>query len=200
MAAWPRSSPVHFPRGNAPGPRLCAPSFSPACVLNRPAHNASVKCDRMRSQKLRRRPDTCHAFHPEVRQVGEHRAGLSSTPGTSAVHTRPLFLHTSCLWCAHPETQPGGSPFLARGHHASDTWAGLELRWRWAFGFPQTSPQHAFLLAVLHGSCSPCSPSRRQGEHSHHATLAAHTLIPCLLLFPRKTPRTAAALPSSAPL
>uniref|UniRef100_A0A670JKV3 Calcium voltage-gated channel auxiliary subunit alpha2delta 4 n=1 Tax=Podarcis muralis TaxID=64176 RepID=A0A670JKV3_PODMU len=29
------------------------------------AHNASVKCDRMRSQKLRRRPDTCHAFHPE---------------------------------------------------------------------------------------------------------------------------------------
>ena len=30
------------------------------------AHNASVKCNRMRSQKLRRRPDTCHAFHPEV--------------------------------------------------------------------------------------------------------------------------------------
>ncbi|KFV83842.1 Voltage-dependent calcium channel subunit alpha-2/delta-4, partial [Struthio camelus australis] len=29
------------------------------------SHNASVKCDRMRSQKLRRRPDTCHAFHPE---------------------------------------------------------------------------------------------------------------------------------------
>ncbi|ETE74036.1 Voltage-dependent calcium channel subunit alpha-2/delta-3, partial [Ophiophagus hannah] len=44
--------------------------FSPAipctgfCV-----HNSSVKCDRMRSQKLRRRPDTCHAFHPEVRSV-----------------------------------------------------------------------------------------------------------------------------------
>ncbi|KAG8509203.1 Voltage-dependent calcium channel subunit alpha-2/delta-4 [Galemys pyrenaicus] len=30
-----------------------------------PAHNTSVKCDRMRSQKLRRRPDSCHAFHPE---------------------------------------------------------------------------------------------------------------------------------------
>ncbi|KAG8138357.1 hypothetical protein E2320_004257 [Naja naja] len=29
-------------------------------------HNSSVKCDRMRSQKLRRRPDTCHAFHPEI--------------------------------------------------------------------------------------------------------------------------------------
>uniref|UniRef100_A0A8C3TAB6 Calcium voltage-gated channel auxiliary subunit alpha2delta 4 n=1 Tax=Chelydra serpentina TaxID=8475 RepID=A0A8C3TAB6_CHESE len=25
----------------------------------------SQRCDRMRSQKLRRRPDTCHAFHPE---------------------------------------------------------------------------------------------------------------------------------------
>ncbi|KAJ6659977.1 hypothetical protein lerEdw1_018174 [Lerista edwardsae] len=33
--------------------------------LNSSAHNASVKCDRMRSQKLRRRPDTCHAFHAE---------------------------------------------------------------------------------------------------------------------------------------
>ncbi|KAH0617075.1 hypothetical protein JD844_028699 [Phrynosoma platyrhinos] len=33
--------------------------------LNSSAHNASVKCDRMRSQKLRRRPDSCHAFHPE---------------------------------------------------------------------------------------------------------------------------------------
>ncbi|XP_069048199.1 voltage-dependent calcium channel subunit alpha-2/delta-4 isoform X3 [Lepisosteus oculatus] len=28
-------------------------------------YNASVKCDRMRSQKIRRRPDSCHAFHPE---------------------------------------------------------------------------------------------------------------------------------------
>eukprot|EP00062_Callorhinchus_milii_P013315 gi/632961306/ref/XP_007896685.1/ PREDICTED: voltage-dependent calcium channel subunit alpha-2/delta-4 [Callorhinchus milii] len=28
-------------------------------------YNASVKCERMRSQKLRRRPNTCHAFHPE---------------------------------------------------------------------------------------------------------------------------------------
>uniref|UniRef100_A0A8D2LWP6 Calcium voltage-gated channel auxiliary subunit alpha2delta 4 n=1 Tax=Varanus komodoensis TaxID=61221 RepID=A0A8D2LWP6_VARKO len=37
----------------------------PAINLNNTTHNASVKCDRMRSQKLRRRPDTCHAFHPE---------------------------------------------------------------------------------------------------------------------------------------
>ncbi|KAJ8382013.1 hypothetical protein SKAU_G00027910 [Synaphobranchus kaupii] len=33
--------------------------------LNPWTHNASVKCDRMRSQKIRRRPDSCHAFHPE---------------------------------------------------------------------------------------------------------------------------------------
>ncbi|KAM4675764.1 voltage-dependent calcium channel subunit alpha-2/delta-4 [Discoglossus pictus] len=33
--------------------------------LDTAAHNASVKCDRMRSQKLRRRPHSCHAFHPE---------------------------------------------------------------------------------------------------------------------------------------
>ncbi|GCB76444.1 hypothetical protein scyTo_0018343, partial [Scyliorhinus torazame] len=25
----------------------------------------TFKCERMRTQKLRRRPDSCHAFHPE---------------------------------------------------------------------------------------------------------------------------------------
>lgn len=45
----------------------------PQGVLDSLAHNASVKCERMRSQKLRRRPDTCHAFHPEVpRAAGRH--------------------------------------------------------------------------------------------------------------------------------
>uniref|UniRef100_A0A673H843 Calcium channel, voltage-dependent, alpha 2/delta subunit 4a n=1 Tax=Sinocyclocheilus rhinocerous TaxID=307959 RepID=A0A673H843_9TELE len=29
------------------------------------SHNASVKCDRMRSQKIRRRPESCHAYHPQ---------------------------------------------------------------------------------------------------------------------------------------
>ncbi|XP_034143568.1 voltage-dependent calcium channel subunit alpha-2/delta-4 isoform X4 [Esox lucius] len=27
-------------------------------------YNASVKCDRMKSQKVRRRPESCHAYHP----------------------------------------------------------------------------------------------------------------------------------------
>ncbi|KAL2093909.1 hypothetical protein ACEWY4_011221 [Coilia grayii] len=28
------------------------------------AHNATVKCNRMKSQKIRRRPESCHAYHP----------------------------------------------------------------------------------------------------------------------------------------
>ncbi|NXR38102.1 CA2D4 protein, partial [Zosterops hypoxanthus] len=46
-----------------------------------PAHNASVKCERMRSQKLRRRPDSCHAFHPEENaQDCGGTAGISLCP------------------------------------------------------------------------------------------------------------------------
>ncbi|TNM91328.1 hypothetical protein fugu_019708 [Takifugu bimaculatus] len=33
--------------------------------LDSVTHNASVKCDRMRSQKIRRRPESCHAYHPQ---------------------------------------------------------------------------------------------------------------------------------------
>ncbi|NXI18913.1 CA2D4 protein, partial [Irena cyanogastra] len=45
------------------------------------AHNASVKCERMRSQKLRRRPDSCHAFHPEENaQDCGGTAGISVCP------------------------------------------------------------------------------------------------------------------------
>ncbi|XP_012371846.2 voltage-dependent calcium channel subunit alpha-2/delta-4 [Octodon degus] len=42
-------------------------------------YNASVKCDRMRSQKPRRRPDSCHAFHPE-----ENAQDCGGAPDTSA--------------------------------------------------------------------------------------------------------------------
>ncbi|KAM3609928.1 uncharacterized protein V6R79_022632 [Siganus canaliculatus] len=38
-----------------------------SCVfLNGPEHNATVKCNRMKSQKVRRRPESCHAYHPKV--------------------------------------------------------------------------------------------------------------------------------------
>uniref|UniRef100_A0A7N8WLA9 Calcium voltage-gated channel auxiliary subunit alpha2delta 4 n=1 Tax=Mastacembelus armatus TaxID=205130 RepID=A0A7N8WLA9_9TELE len=34
-------------------------------LLDPGAHNDSVKCERMRSQKIRRRPESCHAYHPQ---------------------------------------------------------------------------------------------------------------------------------------
>lgn len=57
-----------------------------------PAHNASVKCDRMRSQKLRRRPDSCHAFHPEVGVAGGRGAGLGLHPQNLGSVTEPVYL------------------------------------------------------------------------------------------------------------
>uniref|UniRef100_A0A452RSH1 Calcium voltage-gated channel auxiliary subunit alpha2delta 4 n=1 Tax=Ursus americanus TaxID=9643 RepID=A0A452RSH1_URSAM len=60
------------------------------------AHNASVKCDRMRSQKLRRRPDSCHAFHPE-----ENAQECGSTSATSA--SLPMLLLPVCAWVLPPQ-------------------------------------------------------------------------------------------------
>lgn len=63
------------------------------------AHNASVKCDRMRSQKLRRRPDSCHAFHPEVRVKAGGGWAESSPP-------RPLCLGL----CPEDRNMPMNTP------------------------------------------------------------------------------------------
>lgn len=38
-------------------------------LLNSCTHNATVKCNRMKSQKIRRRPESCHAYHPHVSHV-----------------------------------------------------------------------------------------------------------------------------------
>ncbi|KAF7650418.1 hypothetical protein LDENG_00126250 [Lucifuga dentata] len=35
------------------------------CDCSRHEHNATVKCNRMKSQKVRRRPESCHAYHPK---------------------------------------------------------------------------------------------------------------------------------------
>lgn len=44
----------------------CTRKYSPITLEPKEVkYNASVKCNRMRSQKIRRRPDSCHAFHPE---------------------------------------------------------------------------------------------------------------------------------------
>uniref|UniRef100_A0AAR2L2F6 VWFA domain-containing protein n=1 Tax=Pygocentrus nattereri TaxID=42514 RepID=A0AAR2L2F6_PYGNA len=41
-------------------------------LLNLAAHNESLKCERLKLQKHRRRPDTCHPFHPETNPDNDH--------------------------------------------------------------------------------------------------------------------------------
>uniref|UniRef100_A0A3B4CZX0 VWFA domain-containing protein n=1 Tax=Pygocentrus nattereri TaxID=42514 RepID=A0A3B4CZX0_PYGNA len=55
-------------------------------ILNSSSHNASVKCDRMKSQKIRRRPESCHAYHPQIR-------GFLPTAAICMSNLRP---QTSC--------------------------------------------------------------------------------------------------------
>ncbi|GAA6095512.1 voltage-dependent calcium channel subunit alpha-2/delta-3 isoform X1 [Tachysurus ichikawai] len=43
------------------------------------AHNESLKCERLKLQKDRRRPDTCHPFHPEENSMECGRA-LNTSP------------------------------------------------------------------------------------------------------------------------
>ncbi|KAM5264365.1 voltage-dependent calcium channel subunit alpha-2/delta-4 [Ctenodactylus gundi] len=60
------------------------------------AHNASVKCDRLRSQKPRRRPDSCHAFHPE--ENAQDCGGASDT-----LASLPLLLLPLGAWVLPPQ-------------------------------------------------------------------------------------------------
>ncbi|KAI4895091.1 hypothetical protein NFI96_026220 [Prochilodus magdalenae] len=48
-------------------------------LLNLTAHNESLKCERLKLQKHRRRPDTCHPFHPKENSMECGRA-LGLTP------------------------------------------------------------------------------------------------------------------------
>ncbi|XP_030004928.1 voltage-dependent calcium channel subunit alpha-2/delta-4 isoform X4 [Sphaeramia orbicularis] len=44
----------------------CSRQYSPITMEPKEVkYNASVKCDRMRSQKIRRRPESCHAYHQQ---------------------------------------------------------------------------------------------------------------------------------------
>ncbi|XP_069905373.1 voltage-dependent calcium channel subunit alpha-2/delta-4 isoform X2 [Oryctolagus cuniculus] len=56
---------------------------------------ASVKCDRMRSQKLRRRPDSCHAFHAE--ENAQDCGGTADTSASLALLLLPL----CACFCGH---------------------------------------------------------------------------------------------------
>uniref|UniRef100_A0A8C3NMK6 Uncharacterized protein n=1 Tax=Geospiza parvula TaxID=87175 RepID=A0A8C3NMK6_GEOPR len=82
-----------------------SPALPALPLLNSPAHNASVKCERMRSQKLRRRPDSCHAFHPEVpRDTGAGRD--SWRLGAQNAPMSPLAPLHGCLAAGWSQTQP----------------------------------------------------------------------------------------------
>ncbi|XP_035304817.1 voltage-dependent calcium channel subunit alpha-2/delta-4 isoform X2 [Cricetulus griseus] len=62
-------------------------------------YNASVKCDRMRSQKPRRRPGSCHAFHPE--ENAQDCGGASDTVASLPLLLLPLWawlLPYQLLW------------------------------------------------------------------------------------------------------
>ncbi|CAI9166047.1 unnamed protein product [Rangifer tarandus platyrhynchus] len=50
---------------------------------------SSLGCNRMRSQKLRRRPDTCHAFHPE--ENAQDCGGASDTSASLPLLLLPLW-------------------------------------------------------------------------------------------------------------
>ncbi|XP_071359151.1 voltage-dependent calcium channel subunit alpha-2/delta-4-like [Trachinotus anak] len=44
----------------------CSRQYGPLTMEPREVrYNASVKCERMKSQKIRRRPESCHAYHPQ---------------------------------------------------------------------------------------------------------------------------------------
>ncbi len=48
------------------GKTSCRGSTLCLIALTVGVHNESLKCERLKMQKDRRRPDTCHPFHPEV--------------------------------------------------------------------------------------------------------------------------------------
>ncbi|KAI2661196.1 Voltage-dependent calcium channel subunit alpha-2/delta-3 [Labeo rohita] len=58
--------------------------FSLSCFcLNFTAHNESLKCERLKFQKDRRRPDTCHPFHHEENSM-ECGGSVDLTPSLTA--------------------------------------------------------------------------------------------------------------------
>lgn len=68
----------------------CSRQYSPITLEPKEVkYNSSVKCDRMRSQKTRRRPESCHAYHP---QENSNDCGGASAISLSAL----LFLFCLC--------------------------------------------------------------------------------------------------------
>uniref|UniRef100_A0A8C5A4F0 Calcium channel, voltage dependent, alpha2/delta subunit 3 n=1 Tax=Gadus morhua TaxID=8049 RepID=A0A8C5A4F0_GADMO len=62
----------------------CDCSSAPPVCLNRFVHNESLKCDRLKFQKDRKKPESCHPFHPE-----ENAMECGSATGLSSTLTAP---------------------------------------------------------------------------------------------------------------
>uniref|UniRef100_A0A8C6ZUW7 Calcium voltage-gated channel auxiliary subunit alpha2delta 4 n=1 Tax=Nothoprocta perdicaria TaxID=30464 RepID=A0A8C6ZUW7_NOTPE len=77
--------------------------FPPVLMSAKEVKYILLRCERMRSQKLRRRPDSCHAFHPEVLR-GE-RGTQRGTPHRGCSHTGHVHPPRACGPCG-PEAQP----------------------------------------------------------------------------------------------
>uniref|UniRef100_A0AAQ6IGU5 VWFA domain-containing protein n=1 Tax=Anabas testudineus TaxID=64144 RepID=A0AAQ6IGU5_ANATE len=120
-------------------------------ALTPAVHNESLKCERLKMQKDRRRPDTCHPFHPEVFAPHTHTQ-------SSIIYPLPILLLCfakifpiiSCLllclgelhgvWgsyeshpvsCSDPALcPPGVIPKVTRACHASPSSTWITLAWR----------------------------------------------------------------------
>lgn len=57
------------------------------------SHNESLKCERLKMQKHRRRPDTCHPFHPEVSLT--HTCTCARSLGFCFVYSDTSSMHFS---------------------------------------------------------------------------------------------------------
>ncbi|XP_073670877.1 voltage-dependent calcium channel subunit alpha-2/delta-4 isoform X2 [Paramisgurnus dabryanus] len=67
----------------------CSRQYSPITLEPKEVkYNASVKCDRMRSQKIRRRPESCHSYHPQEN---------AKDCGGAAAVTLSITLFLACL-------------------------------------------------------------------------------------------------------
>uniref|UniRef100_A0A674BKE9 Calcium channel, voltage dependent, alpha2/delta subunit 3 n=1 Tax=Salmo trutta TaxID=8032 RepID=A0A674BKE9_SALTR len=59
--------------------------FITISILNPSEHNESLKCDRLKFQKDRKRPESCHPFHPEENAMECGGAAGLSAPLTAAL-------------------------------------------------------------------------------------------------------------------
>lgn len=78
------------------------------CIfLSGSEHNATVKCNRMKSQKVRRRPGSCHSYHPKVRSCHTYTHDLFYRVIVILVLVVPILITyqmepvycSSSLWC-----------------------------------------------------------------------------------------------------